>query len=174
MSDLIVVTYPDRFRAEEVLLSVRRMKVAHLIELEDACTVTKDATGNVKLKHSVNLACGGAMSGGFWGMLIGILFFNPILGGIAGASLGALAGVVTEYGITDDFLKSLAKQMQPDSSSIFMLITQVTPDRVLEELSHFGGEILQTSLSRKVEGEWQAALSGNNMQMPADAREMAT
>ena len=81
MSDLIVVTYPDKFRAAEVTATLARLQVEHLIDLEDTCYVVKEGEGKVKLHQSVNLTAEGALSGGFWGMLIGMLFLNPLLGG---------------------------------------------------------------------------------------------
>lgn len=160
MSDLIVVTYPDKFRAAEVTATIARLQVEHLIDLEDTCYVVKEGEGKVKLHQSVNLTAEGALSGGFWGMLIGMLFLNPLLGGLIGAGTGALAGSASDYGISDGFIRSLAEQMQPDSSSIFMLVTKITPDKVLAELSKFGGTVLQTSFTKEVEAQWKTALSG--------------
>jgi uncharacterized membrane protein len=98
-----------------------------------------------------------------------MLFLNPLLGGLIGAGAGALSGAASDYGISDDFIHSLAEQMQPGSSAIFMLVTKVTPDKVLFELSKFGGTILRTSFTREVEAQWQAALSGGNMAPPAES-----
>ena len=161
MSDLIVVAYPDQFRAAEVRATLHRLQTEYLLDLEDACVVTKDGAGKVKLHQAVNLTAEGALSGGFWGMLIGMLFFNPLLGGLIGASAGALGGVASDFGINDDFIRELGGQLQPNSSAIFILARKVTPDKVLAELSKFGGTILQTSLTKDVETHWQAALSGN-------------
>jgi uncharacterized membrane protein len=167
MSDLIVVTYPDKYRAAEVMATLDRLQVEHLIDLEDACYVTKDNEGTVKLHQAVNLTANGALSGGFWGMLIGMLFFNPLLGGLIGAGAGALSGAASDYGISDDFIHSLAEQMQTDSSGIFVLVTKITPDKVLDEMSKFGGTVLRTSFTREVEAQWQTALSGRENTLPS-------
>jgi hypothetical protein len=60
--------------------------------MEDAVVVTKDAKGKVKLQQAMNLTLAGASSGGFWGLLIGMIFLNPLLGMALGASAGALSG----------------------------------------------------------------------------------
>lgn len=172
MSDLFVVTYPDQFRAAEVMSTLARLQREYLIDLEDACYVTKDKDGRVKLHQSVNLTAEGALSGGFWGMLVGMLFLNPLLGGLVGAGAGALSGAVSDYGLDDNFIKSLAEQMTPDSSGIFILVRKITPDKVLAELGKFGGTILRTSLPADLEAQWQAALakgSGGNTLPATDA-----
>jgi len=36
MSDLIVIGFPDEFKADEVLIDLRRLELDYLIDLEDA------------------------------------------------------------------------------------------------------------------------------------------
>ncbi len=59
MSDLIVIAYDDEFKAEEVRLTLAKLQVEHLIELEDAAVVVKDEHGKIKLKQAVNLTVQG-------------------------------------------------------------------------------------------------------------------
>jgi uncharacterized membrane protein len=61
-------------------------------------------------------------------------------------------------GINNDFMKELAATMTPGSSTLFVLVTKSTPDKVLEELQGTGGRILKTSLSNEDEAKLQAAL----------------
>lgn len=158
MSTLVVVGYNDLHKAEEVRLTLRKLQRDYLIELEDAVVATKDASGKVKLHQAVNLTAAGAVSGGFWGTLIGMIFLNPILGMAVGATAGAVSGTLTDLGINDKFMKDLADTMTPGSSVLFVLVRKSTPDRVLEELAGTGGTILKTSLSNEAEARLQAAL----------------
>jgi len=52
-----------------------------------------------------NLTASGAASEGFWGILIGMIFLNPLIGVAAGAAGGAIGGVLADVGINDDFMK---------------------------------------------------------------------
>ena len=45
MSNLVVIAYPDQYRAAEVLASLRRLNKEYLIDFDDACYVTKHASG---------------------------------------------------------------------------------------------------------------------------------
>lgn len=38
----------------------------------------------------MNLTAAGALGGGFWGTLVGLLFLNPLLGAAVGAASGRL------------------------------------------------------------------------------------
>lgn len=158
MSDLIVIAYPDMFRAAEVLNDMRKMQREHLIDLEDACVVTRDAKGKIKLHQAVELTAAGIISGGFWGALIGLLFFNPLLGMAVGMGAGGLGGMLTDYRIDDGFIKELGAKLEPGTSALFILVRQMTTDKVIAELATFGGMVLQTSFSAEQEAQIAAAL----------------
>ena len=158
MSDLIVVGYDDMFKAEEVRLKLLKMQKEYLVDLEDAVVAVKKEDGKVKLNQMYHLAASGAVGGGFWGMLIGLIFLNPILGAVVGAGAGAAAGALSDVGIDDDFMKKLAEQLQPGTSVLFVLIRKMTADKVLDELSGSGGKVIQTSLSHEDETKLQTAL----------------
>ena len=158
MSNLVVIGYDDQFKAEEVRLMLWKMQKEYLIDLEDAVVAVKDAKEKVKLHQAMNLTAAGAAGGGFWGALIGLLFFNPLLGMAVGAATGAVSGALTDVGINDDFMKELAETMKPGSSALFILVRRATPDKVLEELKGTGGKVLKTSLSHDDESKLQEAI----------------
>ena len=160
MSTLVVVGYDEPYKAEEIRLKLRKLQSEYLLDLEDAVVAVKDQNGKVKLHQSVNLTAAGAVSGGFWGSLIGLIFLNPLLGFAVGAAAGAASGALTDLGIDDKFMKELAASMTPGSSTLFVLVRKSTPDKVLEELKGTGGRILKTSLSHEDEAKLQAALTG--------------
>ena len=141
----------------------------HLIDLEDACVVVHTDDGKVQIKQAVNLTTLGAASGASTGMLIGalagLLLLNPLAGmaagGLAGAGFGALSGSLADYGINDQFIKSLGKTIPKGSSALFMLIKRSTPDKVLPEIEPFKPRVIKTSLSREQEDKLRTALSAS-------------
>ena len=158
MSELIVIGYDNPFEAEEVRLKLIKMQQDYLIDLEDAVVAVKNAEGKVKLNQAYQLTAAGAISGGFWGALIGLLFLNPLLGAVVGTSAGAISGALTDVGINDDFMKELAATLKPGSSALFVLVRKATPDKALDELQGTGGKIIKTSLSHENETKLQSAL----------------
>lgn len=159
MSTLVAIRYDDKYKAEEVRVTLRKLQKDYLIDLEDAVVATKDDEGKVQLHQAVNLTAAGAVGGGFWGTLIGILFLNPLLGLGVGAAAGAVSGALTDVGINDQFMKDLAAGMTSNCSVLFVLVRKMTADKVLDELKGTGGTILKTSLSHEDEARLQAALS---------------
>ncbi|NOQ63272.1 MAG: DUF1269 domain-containing protein [Methyloprofundus sp.] len=161
MSELIVIAYDDVHQAEEVRLKLLKMQKDYLIDLEDAVITVKNKKGKIQLRQMHDLSNTGALNGGFWGILIGLLFLNPLLGFAVGATSGAIGGALSDVGIDNDFMKKLAKNMQDSNSALFVLVRKSTPDKVLEELKGAGGQIIQTSLSHEKEEVLQAALDAH-------------
>ena len=159
MSTLIAVGYDDPFKAEEVRLKFQKMQKSYLVSLDDAVVAVKNAKGKIKLDQWHNLTALGALSGGFWGMLIGLIFLNPLFGLAIGAAAGAVGGTLRDVGINDQFMKDLAETLKPNTSALFVLVRKITPDKVLEELKGTGGKILQTSLSHEETDRLQNTLA---------------
>ena len=159
MSSLIAVGFKDEFTADAVILELRKLQKEHLIDLEDAAIVIRNKDGKVKIKQTQELTAEGALSGGFWGLLFGFIFFNPLLGWAVGAIAGGISGALTDIGIDDNFIREVGSTIEPSTSAIFMLVRSATPDKVLEDLSRFEGKVLKTSLSNEDEAKLQAILT---------------
>jgi uncharacterized membrane protein len=172
MSDLVVIGFENTLKADEVLWRLRALKRQHLIDLEDAVVVVRDESGEVHLKQSIDLtaldASSGLLSGGLLGAFVGLLFLNPtagfLIGSMFGAGAGALSGSLGDYGINDDFIKSLSETIPPDSSALFVLVRKVEPEKVLAELSDVKGKVLRTTLSPDQEKRLREALAGHTAQ----------
>src|SRR6516162_8882729 len=162
MSNLVVLGFDNEADAFEMRAALARLQSQYLIEMEDAVVVTRDPQGKVKLHQSVNLTAAGALSGTFWGSLIGLLFLNPLLGAAIGAGSGALSGAMSDIGINDQFMKHLGATFTPGTSALFVLVRKSTPDKVLEGLKPFAGKgrILQTSLTKDKEEELRKFIEG--------------
>jgi uncharacterized membrane protein len=165
MATLVVIGYDTELQAEEVRIALLKMQKEYLIDLADAVVVVREANGKVKLRQMYNLTASGAASGGFWGMLIGMLFLNPLFGFALGAGAGALSGTLTDLGIDDGVMKKLAETLKPGTAALCVLVKQMTPDKVLEEIQKFGGTVIKTNLSHEDESKLRAALAA--AQVPA-------
>jgi uncharacterized membrane protein len=170
MSELIVVSFKGEDTADQVLNKLNALRKEYLVDLEDAVVVVRDQKGKVRLKQLVNPtaigAAGGATWGSLFGMLIGLIFMNPLAGlltgAVMGAGAGALSGALSDYGIDDDFVKSIGKTIEPSTSAIFMLVRKFNADKVLPELRPFGGKVLRTSLPTDQEERLKLALQDLN------------
>jgi uncharacterized membrane protein len=167
MAELVAIAFEKPDEADRVLTELARLKKEYLIDLEDAVVAIRQPDGKVRLKQSISLigvgAASGGLSGAFWGTLVGLLFLNPLagfaVGGLVGAGSGALSRSLVDYGIDDNFIRSLAETLQPNTSALFVLVRKAQPEKVLAELSGFRGKVLRSSLSPEQEARLQAAIS---------------
>ena len=177
MSELVVIGFEGPHEADRALNELARLQSEYLIDLEDAVVALRTSDGKLRLKQSVDLVGAGAASGGIWGAmwgsLVGLLFLNPLLGLATGAALGAgagaLSGKLADYGINDDFIRSVSEALQPNTSALFILVRRAQPERVLAQMSQFRGRVIRSSLSPEQESRLQADLSGPEVSMPGSA-----
>lgn len=158
MSDLIAVAYPDKSTAEEVRNKLLQLTREHIIELEDAVIVDRDEQGKVKLHQLEHPAARGAVGGALWGGLIGLLFLAPLLGMLVGAAAGGASGALVDLGVNDDFVRRLGEKLPNDGAALIVLVRKVTADKVLPQISEFGGEVIQTSLDDEAEARLREVL----------------
>ena len=158
MGTLVAIAYPDVATAEKVRGELVQATKEQLIRLEDAVIVEHRADGKMKLHQAGSTTGAGAAGGALWGGIIGLLFLAPLFGMAIGAASGAVAGKLTDVGVNDDFLKTLGAKLTPGGAALIILGRSDTPDRVIERVRQYGGEVVQTSLSEDDEAHLRAAL----------------
>ncbi|MFN7229722.1 MAG: DUF1269 domain-containing protein [Synechococcaceae cyanobacterium] len=160
MSTLLVVGFPTCEEAEQVRRELAAIQREQLISLDDAVVVEHDSNGRVHLHQAVNLTGAGALGGGFWGTLVGLLFLNPLLGAAVGAGVGAASGALSDLGIDDGFLREVGDTLPQGSAALCVLAREAAPDRVIERLRTHAphARLLRTNLSHADEAELRRLL----------------
>jgi len=158
VSTLVAIAYPDRATAEKVRQELIQATKEHIVRLEDAVVVDVDEDGKVKLHQATSTTGVGALGGAAWGGLIGLLFLAPLFGMAIGAASGALAGKLTDTGVNDNFMKELGAKLQPGNAALIALGSTDARDKLLERITPYGGDVIQTSLDHEDEERLKAAL----------------
>jgi uncharacterized membrane protein len=154
MTALTVWKFDTATGAGEALGKLESLQKQQLIEIQDAAAVEwKQGKKKPKTRQALNLAGAGALSGAFWGMLFGLIFFIPFFGMAVGAAMGALAGHFSDYGIDDDFIKSVRDEVTEGTSALFLLTGQVTLDKLEEQLKGQVGTLIRSNLSKEQEAK---------------------
>src|SRR5262252_5984598 len=160
MADLVEIAFPSEEKAEQVRRKLLEMQKEYLIELSDAVIAVKQPNGHVKLNQLFNPTASGAVSGTFWGALIGMIFLMPLAGAAIGAASGALGGALADVGINDRFMRDAAQSLQSGNAALFLLIRKMTADKVLAALRGEGGTVIRTSFDESKEEALRTALAG--------------
>jgi uncharacterized membrane protein len=152
MATVTVLKFPTPDGANDTLGRVQDLQKQHLIKLHDAAIVSWPVgKKSPKTKQLVDLVGMGAMSGMFWGMLLGLIFAAPLFGMAIGATFGALGGAFRDYGIDDDFIKRVRAQVTEGTSALFLMTSEAVMDRVVEAMKNVKFEIIATNLSHEQE-----------------------
>jgi uncharacterized membrane protein len=145
MSSLVVVVYPQEYRAEEVLETLTRLEREDLADLDDAWFVRRSLAGRMRLNRPINLPPSHDVSSAAWDVLVGSLCVAPLVG--ADECSGTAAGrALGEIGVSERFIREIGRTLVPESSAIVAPIRRVDADRVLRELVPYGGTVMQSSL----------------------------
>jgi uncharacterized membrane protein len=159
MSTLVAIAYPDTATADAVRAELVQATKEHLITLEDAVVVEHRADGKIKLHQGMSLTGVGAAGGAMWGGLIGLLFLAPLIGMAVGAAAGAAGGKMADAGVDDQFMKTLAAKLPAGGAALIALGDTSGTGKVLDRVSKYGGEVIQTSLSTEDEERLRAAIA---------------
>ena len=147
MATLSVFKFSDPAGADQALEILQRLQREHLLRIEDAAVVSwpRDSKGP-KTRQLVDARRAGALSGGFWGFLLGMIFFAPLLGLTVGAAAGAYRGSLSDYGIDDTFIESTRSKVTSGTSALFLLSTGAVAEKVYPEIQALNPELISTNL----------------------------
>ena len=158
MAALTVWKFDTATGAGEALGKLESLQKQQLIDIQDAAIVEwKQGKKKPKTRQAHSLTGAGALGGAFWGMLFGLLFFIPFFGMAVGAAMGALAGHFSDYGIDDDFIKSVRSEVTEGTSALFLLTGSATVDKLQDELKGQMGALIRSNLTKEQEAKLNEA-----------------
>lgn len=163
MNELIVLAFDNEDGALNVRDKLNELQKQELITLGDAAVVVREGDGKPKVKQAQSLVGAGALGGSFWGLLIGLIFFAPILGMAVGAVTGALSGRFADIGVDDEFIEEVGDTIEPGHSALFLLVVEAQTDRVIGEIESYNPTVLRTNLSAEDEESLREAFAADDI-----------
>src|SRR5690349_14374310 len=112
MTAFTVWKFDDPDGADRAVRLLRNAEADGLVKIDDHALIRWPAgQSRPGTKHGHEETWKGGGWGGLLGLLIGTLFFIPVLGGLAGAALGALAKATEDAGITREQLEKIRNEV---------------------------------------------------------------
>jgi uncharacterized membrane protein len=148
---LIGLSFDDQFRAQEFLTAMSRLSSKGALRLRDAVIVSKDATGDVKVRETVDPQPGRtAASGAIWSGLLGLIIGGPV-GWIAGLGIGAGAGAITakviDLGVPDEWVAWFREAVRSGTTTVVILAEDLDVRALEAEVRRFAGaELVHSTL----------------------------
>lgn len=159
MADLVVIGYKDVATAQQAYDIVGQLQHELIMQTSGAAVVSKDMNGKTEMVTKTGATSAGALMGGFWGMLIGLLFIIPVAGLIIGGLMGAVMGTMGGWGVKDEFRQRAQDVLKPGTAALVIFVEKWTEDKALAALAPLGGEVIKTSLSDEATAEINQALA---------------
>ncbi len=160
---LIGLSFRDAFRAQEFLTAMRRLSSIGSLRLRDAVLVSKDASGEVRVRETIDPQPGrSALSGAVWTGLLGLLVGGPV-GWIAGLGVGAGAGAITakvvDLGVPDEWVDWFREAVAEGTSTMVILAEDVDLAALRDEAKRFAGaDLVHSTLPEASLDELRRAL----------------
>lgn len=160
MATLTVWKFPTSSGADDAIETLGSLEKQELIVVHDAATVSWEEGANRPRTRQLNdLVGSGALGGTFWGLLLGTIFFVPLLGAALGAAMGAAGGALSDVGIDDDFIRETREKVTPGSSALFVLTSDAVLDKVHDAFAGHHAELVHTNLSDEQEHALRAVFA---------------
>ena len=180
MTDLMVIAYREQSQAHDVISALHSLQSEGWIEIEDAAYVTVESDGRVKAHQDSALTHEEKETGPLWGSLLKMFFSSipemvemvsnvPARGlaetlayDVASSAIGVSSGIsatLANYGLDETFIQQLRTHMLLNSSTLFVLVRKVSLDKVIAEISKYGGTVLYTTFPYAILQQLQENLS---------------
>ena len=154
---LVAIVFDKQSRATEVLVNLLHLQQEGALRLGDAVVIAKDESGRARIHETVDITPGkGALIGGWWGLLAGLLVGPLAIAG--GAVVGALYGKLVDKGLADDWVRQMSEWLEEGRSALLLLVTVENKAEVLRELGRYEGQVVTTDFPEPVRLELEQAL----------------
>ena len=159
MPNLVVITFEDPEKAQQVLEALREEEHDHQISLDDTAVVVKGEDGTVEVDNEVDRGIKiGAVGGGLLGLVIGFLIGGPLVSLALGAIAGALGGDLANLGIDQRFINDVTEDLAPGSSALFLMARDADPEATAAALEPFEGKVHYSYLPEETEAQLREIL----------------
>ncbi|MEZ4769011.1 MAG: DUF1269 domain-containing protein [Caldilineales bacterium] len=162
---IAIVLFKDE---EEAKAAVKRMQKAekdHLIEVEDAVLVSKDAEGKVHVKEYKDFTTRrGAITGGAIGIVVGAVLGGPvgaaIAAGVVGGVAGAFVGKAADFDIPKERIEYVGESLENGKAAVFGKIKTEKMDLLKSAIAQGPGELLEFEVTEEAEANMDEFYSG--------------
>lgn len=165
---IVGISFNDAFRAQEFMTATSGLAAKKSLVLHDAVVVRKDNDGKTNVVETIDPSVGrSATSGALWASFLGLLIGGPvgwIAGGVIGAGAGAITAKVVDLGVPDEWVDWFKNAVDPNTTTVVLLLTDVTINDFVAETERFvGAKLLYANLDQHSFDRITSALAGKDM-----------
>ncbi|CAM3428929.1 DUF1269 domain-containing protein [Isoptericola cucumis] len=148
MARFMVWKFDDPEAAGRAVHVLKDAEAEGLVKIIDHSVVSWPEGAKKPTAHGQNEDAAKASGwGAFWGLLLGALFFLPVIGAVAGAAIGGITKALSEVGISGKDIDAMKEQIVPGTSALFLVTEQIDPDRLAERFHGVQATLVSTNLT---------------------------
>lgn len=148
MANFTVWKFDDPGAADRAFRAVKGGEADGLVKVVDHAVVSWPEGAKKPDTHGSHDDTAKASGwGAVWGLLLGALFFLPVLGAAAGAAIAGITRSLSDVGITAKDLEQMKKEIVPGTSALFIVTEPIDPDRLAERLHGVDATLVSTNLT---------------------------
>lgn len=150
--ELIVAAFQTENGADNALKSLQAAKKQHLIAIQNAAVIRRDANNKLHISETADWGGGkGAAVGAIVGGVIGIIFPPSLLAtGMIGAAIGGLAAKLRDSGFRDDNLKEIGSALKPGTSAIVAVVEHTWVADLERDLAEQGAKTVRQAITADI------------------------
>ena len=148
MTTFTVWKFEDPDGAEHAASILKSVEAEGLIKVLDHAVLTWPVgKSRPTLKRTHDATWHDTGWGALWGLIVGGLFFMPLLGAAAGAGIGAIHKATDGVGIGKDQLEAIRTQVTEGTSALMVITDEGNLDRVGEHFHGMHWTLVDTNLT---------------------------
>jgi uncharacterized membrane protein len=148
MTTFTVWKFEDPDGAQHAATLLKNAEADGLVTVVDHAVMTWPVGADKpETRHSHDDTKHGAAWGALWGLLGGALFAVPVVGGVVGLAIGALAKSTEDAGITKDDLARIRTEVVEGTSALFLVTEAGDLDRLGERMRGTDKKLITTNLT---------------------------
>lgn len=165
---LVALIFDDPYKADEARAALNRMGGEGLLEIDETAVIVKKVDDKIRVSQDVNVIGKDLHIGHIAGLVTAAVTGTlPFIMG--GTIAGRLIGRLTDDGITNKFLKSVQKELKPNTS-VLVIYARSDPERRLQiakRLAVFNPKLLESDMPPELEKTIQAEIQAASQQVSA-------
>lgn len=158
--EVIIAAFSDEQGASMALKELEKAKKNGTISIKDAAVLKRDPNNKLQITESADKGLGrGAMIGGVAGAAVGVLAGPVGWAALGGAAVGGLAAKLRDGGFPDARLREIGESVKPGNSALVAVVEEVWVKDAQHILEEKAVDIVTNAISADVASQLDAEAS---------------
>jgi uncharacterized membrane protein len=155
--EVIVAAFPTEAGAKDALHELDAVKKQGVISIKDAAVLSRDESEKLHIAETADKGFGrGAMIGGVAGAAVGILAGPIGWAALGGAAVGGLAAKLRDGGFPDQRLRQIGEGLRPGSSALVAVVEHTWLEDVERMLQQRGADLATEAVAADIAAQLDA------------------